>query len=254
MEMFSLKGKTALIIGGSRGLGKSMARTLAGAGANVALVSRSQADLDAAAAEIAKATNVTAVGIGADIKSVAGVNAVVDKVLAQFGQIDILINSAGINIRKPALDFTEEDWDDVQDTQLKSVFLMCQSVAKSMVERGIKGKIINLASITSVLGFPNIVSYVAAKGAVAQLTKALATEFAPHGITVNAIGPGYFETEMTKAVFEDKERMAVLLSRTPMRRFGAEGDLAGLTLLFASSASDFITGQIVYVDGGFLAN
>ena len=253
MEMFALKGKTAVVVGGSRGLGRGMATGLAAAGADVVLVSRSQADCDAAAAEMAAETKAKVVGIGMDIKSIEGVNAIVDKVIAQFGKIDILMNAAGINRRKPALEYTEEEWDDVQDTQLKYVFFMCQAVARTMVEKGIKGRIINIASLSSVIGFPNIVSYCGAKGAVVQVTKALAQEWAPYGINVNAIGPGYYETTMTKAVFENKEYLPKLLDRIPQNRFGFPEDLAGAAVFLASAASEYVTGQVIYVDGGFLA-
>ena len=253
MQIFSLKGKTALIVGGSRGLGKGMATGLAAAGAEVILVSRSQADCDAAAADITAKTGSKAIGIGMDIKSVAGVNAVVDKAIAEFGKIDILMNAAGINIRMPSLEYTEEAWDDVLDTQLKYVFFMCQAVAKTMIAKGIKGRIINIASLSSVIGLPNIVPYCGAKGAIVQITKALAQEWAPHGINVNAIGPGYYETTMTKAVFEDKARTAELLNRIPLNRFGFPEDLEGAAVFLASAASEYVTGQTVYVDGGFLA-
>jgi len=157
MELFSLKGKTAIVVGGSKGLGKGMAAGLASAGANVVLVSRNQAELDAAAAEIFKETKATVIGIAADIKSLVNIDSLIEKVTTKFNHIDILVNSAGVNVRKAALDFTEEDWDQVQDTQLKYVFFMCQAVAKTMIEKNVKGKIINIASLTSQLGLPNMI-------------------------------------------------------------------------------------------------
>lgn len=253
MEKFELKGKTAIIIGGSKGLGFGMATGMAEAGADVVLSSRNQDDLDRAAKEISQKTGANVVGIAADITSIEGINNLVDKVVTRFGHIDILLNGAGLNIRKSVLEFEEADWDKVQNVQLKYVFFMCQAVAKHMVENKIKGKIINIASLTSQLGLPNMVSYCAAKGAIVQMTKALANELAPYGINANAIGPGYYETAMTKPIFENVEYAQKLLSRIPTNRFGIPEDLAGTAVFLASEASDYVTGQVLYVDGGFLA-
>jgi NAD(P)-dependent dehydrogenase (short-subunit alcohol dehydrogenase family) len=254
MEIFSLKGKTAIVVGGSRGLGKGIAAGLALAGASVALCSRKKADLDAAAAEITEKTmNGDVIGIPADITSREGIDGLVAQTVEAFGQIDVLVNGAGVNVRKPALEFTEEDWDRVQDTQLKYVFFMSQAAARHMKERGRGGKIINIASLSSQIGLPNMVSYCCAKGGVAQMTKALANELAAYGVNVNAIGPGYYETEMTKPLFEDKAYLAKLLSRIPMNRTGFPEDLMGAAVFLASRASDYVTGQVVYVDGGWLA-
>jgi NAD(P)-dependent dehydrogenase (short-subunit alcohol dehydrogenase family) len=250
---FSLKGKTAIVVGGSKGLGFGMASGLAQAGANVVLVSRNQDQLDAAAAKMTSETsNENVVGFATDITSLDNINGLIDKVCNKFGQIDILINSAGVNKRFAAIDFTEEDWDIVQNTQLKYVFFMCQAVAKQMIEKGIKGKIINIASLTSELGLPNMISYCAAKGAIVQITKAMANEWAQYGICVNAIGPGYYETEMTGPLFKDKKRVEELFARIPQKRFGLPSDLSGAAVFLASEASDYVTGQVLYVDGGFL--
>lgn len=249
---FSLNGKTAVVVGGSKGLGFGMATGLAKAGANVVLVSRNQDQLDSAAAEIVKETsNENIVGFAADITSMDNINKLLEKVCDRFGQIDILFNGAGVNKRVAALEFTEEDWDMVQDTQLKYVFFMCQAVARQMVAKGIKGKIINIASLTSQLGLPNMISYCAAKGAIVQITKAMANEWAQYGINVNAIGPGYYETEMTAPLFKDEKRKAELFARIPQKRFGLPSDLAGTAVFLASEASDYVTGQVLYVDGGF---
>lgn len=249
----SLKGKTAVVIGGSKGVGFGMATGLAQAGANVVLVSRNQGQLDEAAAKITGETsNDNVIGISADITAIENINALVEKVCDKFGQIDILFNGAGVNKRFTALEFTETDWDAVQDTQLKYVFFMCQAVARQMIEKGIKGKIINIASLTSQLGLPNMISYCAAKGAIVQITKAMANEWAQYGINVNAIGPGYYETEMTAPLFADEKRRAELFARIPQKRFGLPSDLAGAAVFLASEASDYVTGQVLYVDGGFL--
>lgn len=253
MKLFSLKGKTAIVIGGSKGIGKAVAMGLSEAGADVVISSRSQEQLDISSKEISDKTGGNVVGISADIKSLDGVNSLVSKVVEKFGHIDILINGAGLNVRDTVLEFTEEGWDAVQDVQLKYVFFMSQAVAKHMVEKGIKGRIINIASLTSVLGLKNMVSYACAKAAVVELTKVLANELAQYGINVNAFGPGYVKTDMTKAVFENKERVQELLSRIPMDRFGIPEDMIGTVVFLASEASNYITGQIIYVDGGWLA-
>ena len=253
MDMFSLKGKVALVIGGSKGLGEGIAMGLVEAGAAAVVSSRNQADCDKAANGITEKTGGQCYGISADISTKDGVDALVEKVIDKLGHIDILVNSAGVNIRKPAIEYTVEDWDKVQDVQLKGVFLACQAVGKHMIEKGIKGKIINISSINArVVARPNIVSYVAAKGAVMQMTKALAVEWAQYGITVNAVAPGFFETAMTKVLFEDPETREEMFRHIPVKRFGnADCDLAGMVVYFASEASNYTTGQIIYIDGGY---
>lgn len=255
MDLFLLQDKTAIVVGGSRGLGKGMATGLALAGAKVVLCSRTQADLDSAAKEITEETgNPNVIGIAEDITSMEGINALVAKTVEIYGQIDILLNAAGINIRKPALEVTEEEWDIVQNTQLKYVFFLSQAVARHMKEKEIKGKIIHIASLTSQLGLKNMISYCSAKGAIVQMTKAMANELAKDGINVNAIGPGYYETDQTKQLFANPEYRQSHLSRIPKGRFGTPEDLMGAAVFLASSASDYITGQVLYVDGGWLAS
>lgn len=254
MEMFSLKGKNAIIIGGSKGIGKGMATGLAQAGASVILVSRNQIELDIIAKEISEKTDSKAVGISADISSLEAINNLIEKVVCEYGHIDILINSAGVNVRKGCLDFNEEDWDLVQNVQLKSVFFTCQAVAKHMVEKGIKGKIINVGSVTTFIALKNMISYCAAKGGVAQMTKAFALELAPYGICVNAMVPGYTSTEMTKAIFNDEKRVEEILSRIPQKRFGIPEDYAGIAVYLASECSDYLTGQLIIIDGGWLSS
>ena len=253
MELFSLKGKNALVIGGSKGLGEGIAQGLSQAGAIVVVSSRNQADCDTAASKIQDATGNTAIGIAADISTKEGVDTLVNAMVAKLGHIDILVNSAGLNIRKPAVEYTVDDWDKVQNVQLKGVFLSCQAVGKHMIENGIKGKIINISSINArVVARPNIVSYVAAKGAVMQMTKALAVEWAQYGICVNAIAPGFFETAMTKVLFEDPATREEMFRHIPVKRFGnPDTDLAGMAVYFASETSNYTTGQIIYIDGGY---
>ena len=254
MNLFSLNGKNALVIGGSKGLGKGIALGLAKSGASVVLCARNQSDLNSAVNDIKQYSDGKVSAYSQDITSVQALQSLVDRIFQDHGQIDILVNSAGSTIRKPALAFSEDDWDRVQDVQIKYVFFMCQAVAKQMIQNGIGGKIINIASLTSKIGMKDVVSYACAKGAIVQLTKTLAIEFAPHNINVNAIGPGYYETDMTRVLFEDKEKVASLLSRIPMNRFGFPQDLEGAAVYLASSASDYVTGQVIYVDGGWLAH
>jgi NAD(P)-dependent dehydrogenase (short-subunit alcohol dehydrogenase family) len=225
MEIFSLDGKNALIIGGSKGLGKGIASGLSLAGANVVISSRNQKDIDAAVADINAAGKGKAIGIPVDICSIGNIRQYVKSCVQILGHIDILINSAGVNVRKHALEFTEEDWDVVTNTQLKYVFFMCQSVAQHMLENKIKGKIINIASLTSILGLKNMVAYCSSKGGIVQMTKALANELATCGICVNAIGPGYYETEMTKPLFKDPAMIKRFEERIPMQRIGLPADL-----------------------------
>ena len=254
MELFSLAGKNAIVVGGSKGIGKSMALGLAKAGASVVITSRSQADLDEAAKEITDLTNAKVVGIAGDITNIVGIQAMVKNAIEQVGNIDILVNSAGVNVRKGCLEFTEEDWDIVQNVQLKSVFFTCQAVAAHMVEKGIRGSIINLASVSSTLGIKNMISYCAAKGGITQLTRALAVELAPYGIRANAMAPGYTATEMTRPVFEDKVRVAELMTRIPLKRFGETSDYEGIAVYLASEASSYHTGQLITLDGGWIAS
>lgn len=254
MDLFSLKGKTAIVIGGSKGLCKGIATGLSAAGADVVISSRKQNELDAAAQEISCATGGTVKGIAADITSVSACQELVDRVAAEFGHIDILVNGAGLNIRKSVLDFEEADWDKVMDVQIKYVFFMGQAVAKHMVANNIKGKIINIASLNSELGLKNMVAYVGAKGGIRQITKAMANELSEYGIGVNAIGPGYFETEMTKPLFQDPENVKRFMARIPAKKIGVPEDLIGTAVFLASHASDYVVGQTIYVDGGWLIN
>lgn len=254
MELFSLKGKNALVIGGSKGLGKGIASGLAAAGANVVISSRNQKDIDAAVADINAFGHGEATGIPVDICFIDNIRQYVNSCVKRLGHIDILVNCAGVNVRKPALQFSEEDWDIVTNTNLKYVFFMCQAVAQHMVDKNIKGKIINIASLTSILGLKNMVAYCASKGGIVQMTKALANELSLSGICVNAIGPGYYETEMTKPLFQDPAMIKRFEERIPMQRTGLPEDLQGAAVFLASSLSDYMTGQVLYIDGGWLIN
>ncbi len=250
-QIFSLKGKVSLVTGASRGLGRGYALTLAKAGSDLILISRSQKELHSLKEELAAIGRRVLILTG-DLTHFKDIPRLVQRCVEEFGKIDILINNAGMNIRKPILELTEEDLKKVIDLNLMSVFLMSQHVGRQMIQQE-GGKIINIASLTSFIGIPNVSIYGASKGGIVSLTKAFAMEWARYRVNVNAIAPGYFETELTSAVFKDKEKLNWLLSRIPFGRTGVSEDLSGTLLFFASSASDYVTGQIIAVDGGWLS-
>ncbi len=249
IKQFSLAGKVAIVTGASRGLGEAMAFSLAGAGADLAIFGREQNTIDEAAQRIKDATGRKVLPLVADVGSVKEIEAGVQRVVAEFGQIDILVNNAGINVRIPAMEISEEDWDAVIDVNLKGAFFMSRECAKVMAPRR-QGKIITTLSLTSFLGLPTVVPYSAAKGGMNQLTKLMAVEWADHNIQVNGIAPGYFRTALTEPVRAD-DRNAWVLNRTPAGRWGEPIELCGAVIFLSSNASNFVTGQILYVDGGF---
>lgn len=246
---FDLTGKVALVTGANSGIGQAIAVALGEAGADIALAGRSEPVETLAAIA---ATGRRAISIAADLSSIAPVQRVVDAVLGQLGRIDILVNNAGIIRRADLLDFSEEDWDSVVDTNLKSLFFLSQAVARPMVAQA-SGKIINIASLLSFQGGIRVPSYAAAKSGVAGVTKAMANELAPKGVQVNAIAPGYISTNNTAALQSDETRNRQILERIPTGRWGKPRDIAGAAIFLASSASDYVTGQILAVDGGWLA-
>lgn len=252
LERFSLVGKVALVTGASRGIGQAMAMGLAEAGADMALVARTSAALEQTAGMV-RDLGRTALVVPADVSRTESIRQVVDRVLAEYGRIDILLNAAGTQARKPALEMTEEDWDTVTTLNLKTVYFFSKAVAPFMIAAG-KGKIINIASLTASIGIPNVSAYAAAKGGVLSVTRAMAVEWARQGINVNAIAPGYFRTELTRRMWEDPARSEWIVGRTPMGRWGDLEDLKGTAVFLASEASDFITGQLINVDGGWLAS
>jgi 2-deoxy-D-gluconate 3-dehydrogenase len=252
LEKFSLSGKTAVVIGASRGLGRGMARALAQAGADLALVARTVSSLGELAEEI-KGLHRECLILPKDVSRLPEIQSMVNRVIEAFGKIDILINSQGTQVRKPAFEMKEHDWDSLMSVNLKSVFFSCQAVGRQMARQG-KGKIINVTSLTSVIGLPNISIYGASKGGVAQLTKALAVEWASHHINVNAVLPGYYKTALTEALFKNEERAKWVLNRIPLGRTGLPEDLAGTVVFLSSEASDYITGQVIPVDGGWLSS
>jgi len=253
-SLFGLNGRVAIVTGAGRGLGRSMALALAQAGADLALMSRTKAELNRVSEEIRVLDQERRVlSIVVDLTDFDQIPKAVEKVVSHYGRIDILINNAGRNIRGSAENFSLEDWDAVMDINLKAAFLMAQAVGRVMIRQGY-GKIINTASLTSFVGFPNMIAYCASRGGVKQMTKALAVEWAKYGIHVNAIAPGYFLTKQTQPLFEDPTRRQWVLSKIPMGRIGdLERDLTGVVIFLASSASDYVTGQTIIVDGGWMA-
>jgi 2-dehydro-3-deoxy-D-gluconate 5-dehydrogenase len=247
--LFDLTGRVAIVTGANRGIGQGLAIALGEAGADVALVGRTPAE---ETAERVRAAGRRAAIIGADLSSVAPVQEIVDHTLAELGALDILVNNAGIIRRADSLEFSEEDWDAVIDTNLKSVFFLCQAAARHMVPKG-RGKIVNIASMLSFQGGIRVPSYTASKSGVAGLTKLLANEWAGKGINVNAIAPGYIATNNTAALQADQVRNRQIVERIPAGRWGQPSDLAGAVVFLASDASDYIQGHILAVDGGWLA-
>jgi len=252
LKQFSLKGKVSLVTGGARGIGFGIARTLAGAGSDVMIVSRTEAQLKAAAASIYEACGCNVGTFCADVSGLDSHASMVDATLQRFGRIDVLVNNAGSNIRKPFLEVEEADYDKIMQIQLKSVFFLSQRVAKIMKAAG-GGKIINVSSLTSQIGIPNISIYGAAKGGVFALTKSLSLELAPYHINVNAVAPGYVRTSMTEAAFTDPKRLEWMLSRIPLGRFGQPEDIGNAALYLASPAADYLTGEVIIIDGGWLS-
>lgn len=246
---FDLSGRTAIVTGSCKGLGRGMAVGLAGAGADVVLVDRDEAT---DTAKVIESMGRKALVIAADLMSIEPIPSIMEKTLGVFGKVDILINNAGTIRRTPAIDFSEKDWDDIMAVNAKTVFFLSQAVARDMVKRK-SGKIINIASLLSFQGGVFVPSYAASKGAVAQVTKALANEWASLGININAIAPGYMATDNTKALREDPIRSKAILDRIPAGRWGTPGDLADVAVFLASSASDYVNGHILVVDGGWLA-
>ncbi|GAA4038098.1 2-dehydro-3-deoxy-D-gluconate 5-dehydrogenase KduD [Sphingomonas rosea] len=246
---FDLAGRVALVTGANTGIGQAIAVALAGVGARVALAGRTPATETAAAID---ALGSEARIVDADLSTIEPVGRVVEETVAAFGRLDILVNNAGI-IRRADFDrFSEEDWDAVIDTNLKSLFFLSQAAARPMVAQG-GGKIINIASLLSFQGGIRVPSYAAAKSGVAGVTRAMANELAPRGIQVNAVAPGYIETNNTAALQADETRNRQILERIPAGRWGRAEDIGGAVVFLASSASDYVTGQILAVDGGWLA-
>jgi gluconate 5-dehydrogenase len=248
LRAFDLTGRRALVTGSTQGIGLALAAALAQAGAAVVLNGRDPVRLDRAAAALREAGH--AVDVAAfDVTDRAAVGAAVDRIETGPGPIDILVNNAGIQRRMALEDFPEETWHEIVRTNLDSVFFVAQAVARHMIPRG-RGKIINIGSVQSELGRPTIAPYAATKGAVKMLTRGMCADWARHGIQANGIGPGYFATALNQALVDDPEFSAWLCRRTPAGRWGQVEELGGAAVFLASAASDFVNGQMIYVDGG----
>ena len=249
MKVFDLTGRVAIVTGANTGIGQGIAVALAEAGADIACVGRSTA---AETVEAVRALGRKAGSIAADLSTIEPVGRIVEETRELLGGIDILVNNAGIIRRADSVDFTEEDWDAVVDTNLKSTFFLCQAAGRQMIQQG-HGKIINVASMLSFQGGIRVPSYTASKSGVAGLTKLLANEWAAKGVNVNAIAPGYIATNNTIALRADEARNRQILERIPAGRWGVPGDLGGAAVFLASSASNYVNGHILAVDGGWLA-
>lgn len=246
---FSLEGKSAIVTGGNVGLGQAIAVALAKAGADIVSTSRRAADETGAQV---KALGRKFVLIEADLSSTAPIAGIVERTVAEFGKVDILVNNAGIIRRNDSVDFSEDDWDAVIDTNLKSAFFLAQAAGRHMIAQG-SGKIINVASMLSFQGGIRVPSYTASKSGLAGITRLLACEWASKGVNVNAIAPGYMTTDNTEALRADEKRKAQILDRIPAGRWGDPSDLGGAAVFLASAASDYVHGAIIPVDGGWLA-
>lgn len=251
-NLFDLSGRIALVTGSSAGIGLALALGLGQAGARVVLNGRQQ-DKIANAAQKLRDEGVSVSEMPFDVTDSTAVRAAVEEIETSLGPIDILINNAGMQRRGPLEDYPEETWHELMTTNVDSVFYVSQAVARKMIPRG-RGKIINICSVQSELGRPSIAPYTATKGAVKMLTKGMAIDWGKHGLQVNGIGPGYFKTELNQALVDDKSFSDWLIARTPSRRWGELEDLVGAAVFLASDASNFVNGQIIYVDGGVTAS
>jgi NAD(P)-dependent dehydrogenase (short-subunit alcohol dehydrogenase family) len=249
--MFSLEGKRAVVIGGTSGIGRAIAFGLASAGADVVASSRSQEAVDTLADEIENMGRAT-LRITSDVLSRSSIQNLHDLVMSAYGCVDILVNAAGITKRTPTLDCSEEEWNGIMDVNLKGTLYACQIFGKSMIERHY-GRIVNIASLSTFIAFQEVAAYGASKAAVGALTRSLAVEWAQSGVTINAIAPGIIPTDLNRKILES-ERGQELLLRTPMQRFGTPEEIIGAAIYLASNASSFTTGQIVAVDGGYMAS
>jgi gluconate 5-dehydrogenase len=248
-DLFNLSGKVAIVTGTSRGLGQYFARALAKAGADLVITSRDLSRLSEFKQEI-ESLRRKVLAVQLDVLSQSDIDNMVQVTMEEYGKIDILVNNAGLNIRNPSIKFSPEDWDTVLDTNLKGSFFCAQAVAKEMIKRNY-GKIINMGSCTCVFGMEGIAPYTASRGAVLLMTKSLAAEWGRFGITVNVLAPGWFKTAQNAVLYENKDWLKYITDRIPLNRPGKPNDLDGTVVFLASDASEYITGQIILVDGGF---
>ena len=247
-----LTGKIAVVIGGTSGIGRAIAHGLAEAGADVVPTSRRAEQVDSAAKEIEELGR-RSLRISSDVSDRSSLQTLLNESVAAFGKVDILVNSAGRTKRAPTLEFPEADWNEIFETNVTGTLRACQVFGRHMIKRGY-GRIINIASLSTFVALLEVAAYSASKAAVASLTKSLAIEWAPHGVCVNAIAPGVFRTALNQKLLDETERGREFLLRTPMKRFGKVEELAGAAVFLASDAASFVTGEVLVVDGGFLAS
>ena len=249
---FDLNGRTAVVIGGTSGIGRAIAHGLAEAGADVVTTSRRIEQVNAAADQIENLGRRT-LRIDSDVSDRASLENLLNECVKEFGKVDILVNSAGRTKREPTLDFAEEDWNAILETNLTGTLRSCQIFGRQMIEQKY-GRIINIASLSTFVSLFEVAAYSASKAAVASLTKSLAIEWAKHGVNVNAIAPGVFKTDLNRELLESTERGKEFQMRTPMGRFGKVEELAGAAVFLAGEAASYVTGEVLVVDGGFLAS
>ena len=247
-ELFDLAGQVAIVTGASRGLGQYFARALARSGADLAITSRTRESLEPFAKEI-ESLGRRAVPLDLDVTRLESIEAMAAAAEQAYGKIDILVNNAGMNIRKPALDVTWDDWNAILDTNLRGSFFVAQAVARRMAAR-LYGRIINIGSVTSVNGYAGLGPYGASRGGIRQLTMSLADDWGKYGITVNCLAPGWFQTAQNKVMYEDKDWVAYLSDRIPLKRPGRPDDLDSAVVFLAAESSRYVTGQTLLVDGG----
>jgi 2-deoxy-D-gluconate 3-dehydrogenase len=250
LDRFSLAGKAALVTGAGRGIGRGLALAFAEAGADVALNARTESELKAVAKEI-ESLGRRAVALPASVETADGARRVVEHAIEQLGRLDVLLTAAGTAIRRPAEEMTEEQFERQLNVNLRGTYFSCQAAGRHMLERG-SGSIITIGSLTTSFGLPLRSVYAATKGAVGQLTKTLAVEWAPRGVRVNCIAPGWILTPLTQPLHDDPQQSGWIVGRTPMGRWGTPEDLQGCAVYLASDAASFVTGQVHYIDGGFI--